>query len=385
MDFNLILRYEQVLILLIALVIICASIFISVICIKLIQDRLEKQRNIDAKKIKSILKRLFAAEYIDFFGIYRQSVSKLKKEMGKASFCRTLEEILLKTIEQSDEETKVKARMLAYDFDFPKKCTSMIRERLTSNVAMGCYKAGMYQYPGALPDLLKALNILSSEVQFQALIALSRIGSAETLVQAFGKINKFIFINTRAVTEILGIFQGNRYELFRQMIHNESDFLVNLFLKAIDKETANTLIEDIVSIYKKGGKETRLACITAIGKSENSSKIPIVIKALSDSEWEIRAIAAKILGVMTSQKAIPPLSRAACDREWWVRQNAITSILAYPNHREILASIAQKGDKYAYDCIVYTLGKAGKPGLLNRIVKIWPQKSRGFKPVDQAS
>jgi len=362
--------FKVVLVILVVLATVCVFLFVSVIFIKLRQIRRERQRNDEIKFLKPILRKFFAEETVDFFRNHIQGISKLAGRLKEKSSFQTLESILLDILEDSEGETKVRARTIAYQFGFPDNTLFMIRDRLTGNIAIGCRKAGLYNSEEAIPDILKTLDILSSNTQFQALMALARIGDSATMAIAFDKINPLIFVNERAVNEMLNIFRGDRLDLFRKMIHHKSDYLVRLFIKAIDKETANELIEDIILIHRKGNKETRLACIVAIGRSGNSRKNYILINAMRDKEWEIRAMAAKLLGDTADPDAIGVLAAAARDREWWVRQNAVTSILSFPNREEILISITQTGDKYAFDSMQYTLGKANEINLLARIREI---------------
>jgi len=364
-----------VLILLAILIAVCLSLFSSVIFIKLVQAKQEKKRKADTKIIKPILNKLLSAETVDFYKNHMLGISKLEAKLKGKGSLQTLEDVLLDIIENSDSETKVKARIIAYNFGFPEKCVSMIVDPFTGNIALGCRKAGLYQYDVAIPGILKALEIHSSNTQYQALMALARIGDTISMVQAFNKINRLIYVNERAINEILNIFSGDRYVLYKEMIHHQSNYLVRLFLKSMNAETANKLIRDIIAISVSGDKETRLAAIIAISKSGSSGKSSTLIKALGDKEWEIRAMAAKTLGVLTDPGAVYPLAKAARDREWWVRQNAVTSLLAYPDSGEILVSIAKAKDRYAYESMLYALGKAGETGLLSRIREVWTENS----------
>ena len=354
-------------------------LFAAVICLKLVQAHMAKKRSVDVKNIKPILDKLFASTAADLCEDHDTGISELTKKLKGKIALQNLEDVLLDILEDADGETKARACAVASRFGFPENCLSMIRDRLTGNVAIGCRKAGLYQFRGAIPDILKALDILSSNTQFQALMALSRIGDADALAQAFDKIHSLIFVNERAVNEVLNTFSGDRHQLYKTMLHHKSDYLARLFLKAIDDQTANALIEDIVVLLKNTGKETRLAGIIAVGKSGNSEKIPLLVQALEDREWEIRAMAAKTLGVLTGPDAVAPLASAARDSEWWVRQNAVTSILAYPNCKGILTSIAKTGDRYAYDGMLYALGKAGETELLSTIRDVWQTESS--KPI----
>ena len=368
--------YKIVLIILAVLVSVCALMFISVIFIKLMERRRNKEKEKDTKKINPVLHKLFSAEKAEFEKSCEHSLSKLSRTLRRKNQLNTLEDILLDLLENADEETAERARIIAYYFKFPEKCSHMIRDRIAGRAAIGCLKAGLYRYKDAVPDILKALDILSSDTQLQAMVALARIGDIDAMTQSYEKISSHVFINERAFFEIIDIFSGDRYELYKRMINHWSAYLVHHFLKSIDKELALRLIDDIVAIYNKGEKESRLASVIAIGVSGSKKKIPLLIGALKDEEWEIRAMAAKTLGILTGAKAIKPLALAVQDSEWWVRQNAATSILAYPDHTEILLSIIKKGDKYAYESILFALEKANKTRLISKIKKAWLETTK---------
>ena len=368
-------RLIYALILLGSLMFICASLFLSVIWIKFRQGKEERKRIHKIKFFKPVLRKLVSAETPELFYKYKQALLALAERLKEKPPYPVLEEMILDILEDAEGDEKARACALAGEFGFPGMTIAEIKSRRTGNAAIGCRKAGLYGYKGAVPDILNALEIMSSETQYQALMALSRIGDAAVMVQAFDKIQSYIFVNERTVIEILDNFAGNRRELFKKMLYHNSLYLVRLFLKAIDGETANILIEDIVRVIRGGSKETRLAGLIAVGKSGNRTKIYLLLNAMDDDEWEIRAMAAKTLGTLKGPGAVKSLKKGACDNEWWVRQNAITSILAYPNCGQILKSIARTGDKYAYHSILYTLGKVNENDLLLEIKEVWTEKS----------
>ena len=372
-----ILKLLIVIIIIIILIFFCTLLFGSVLFIKNVQRRREIRRIKDIANLNPILKRIFSEETVKFSVNAEHKMDLLKEKLRDKYSYQTLEELLLGYLESETGETKLRAQAIAYHFGFPEKCLFMIRDRLTANIAIGCHKAGLYEYESAVPDMFKALDIVSGDIQLQALMAFARIGGTVAMIQALNKIHRFILVNERAFSEILNTFSGDRYVLFRSMIRHESEYLVHLFLKSIDEETAATLVNEIIAVYKSSSnREIRLAGIIAIGRSGNSRKIRILIDAMKDEEWQIRAMAAKTLGVLTNPRAIPLLKKAARDREWWVRQNAIASILAYPNCEEVLVSIVRKRDLFAYESILYTLGKANETKLLSTIREVWQEGTK---------
>lgn len=287
-----------------------------------------------------------------------------KKKLQRSIF----EEILLELIEEDYQPQSARARTLAYRMELPPLCLAQIGSKNSTRIAHGCHKAGVYLYEKAIPVMLDTLNIFSSDVQIEILMAIAGIGDGKALADAFDRIKHMVLINERTVVEIMESFPGDPVSLYRGLITHEEPYIAGLFLKAVDNASAKELLPEILTILDtQQNKEVHLAAVKALGKTNDPAVTPYLIEALSETEWEVRAVAARLLGFLTDPAAEAPLAKAICDREWWVRQNASKSILAYPNHEPLLEAILREGDSYARDSIFYALESTGKSALLERM------------------
>ena len=57
----------------------------------------------------------------------------------------------------------------------------------------------------------------------------------------------------------------------------------------------------------------------ALGQLADPHSLPVVLQALQDSAWDVRAKAASCAGQIGSAEAIPLLEERLNDEHWWVR------------------------------------------------------------------
>jgi len=240
-------------------------------------------------------------------------------------------------------------------------------ESVLAGIASGCRRAGLYQYEDAIPYMLSALEIMSSETQFQILAGLSRIGDIDAVVRAFGIIKQRVLINERAIFEIVDSFTGDKYKLHKRMLSFKTEYVAGIFIKAMTKDIAIALIDDLLPILENGNKEMKVAALKALGKTCDPRVGENLLRVLKDPAWEIRASAAKALGTCVYPEAGEALSLLLRDPEWWVRQNTTTALLSYPNCEEFFLKTIEAGDAYATQSIIHTLEGADKPQMLSRI------------------
>jgi len=346
---------------------ILAGLYIFVIYSKIAQAHRTKVQVTYTQTIRPAVEDLSTAPDADYSELHQTYVAVARKNMKKKAYHTALEAILLEYLEESGQERRQRVLKIAYDLELPCLCLAQIESRNNRNVAFGCRKAGLYQYVEAVPRMLGALSILSSETQFQILMGLSRIGDVNAMCQAFNTISRYIMANERAVSEILEAFPGNKQELFQRMIHSEEEYVAALFIKSLDRDVMKFLAGDITGILESGGKEMRIAAIKAIGSMDENIPIVQLREALTDEDWEVRAMAAKALGAQVDPEGGAALATALHDPEWWVRQNAAFALLSYPDCEELFLSMIETKDAYARDSIVNALESAEKSYILVKI------------------
>lgn len=297
-----------------------------------------------------------------------EEFSREIKGKGKTHLA-LLDEYLLSLLDQPEVSGRDRIIEIARKMDFISVCMAQIKDRHPQISALASRRAGLYRFSEATDEMIGVLDIMTSENQFEILMAIARIGDGDAMWRAFEKIKKSILINERSVIEILNSFSNaeEKEKLFRAMYHGDTEYVTALFLKATDRTIAKKLTEDIREVLRKGNKEVRIAAVRALGSLGVDAPADDLIHALQDSDWEIRAMAAKALGSVTIDSASNALYAALFDKIWWVRQNSATALMKHPGYDSLFILAAESGDKYTIDSIIYALDNGDNYILLKSI------------------
>ena len=326
------------------------------------KDRKEISEKIEVAINESIPE--YRDGYIDDF--VQTALGKNKK------YHALVDAYLLGALERSpSDENRRNLVSIAAQMGFVADCIAQIKSRNFRVSVTGCRRAGLYRFLETADDLITALEILTSENQHAILLAIARIGDAETMRLAFDTIRENILINERAVARILSSFidGAEKIKLFRTMIHSSTDYIAVLFLKAADGKMAAELMNDIIDLLHTGDKEIRTAAVRCLAGIGEGGPEDVLIGALEDNDWEVRALAAKALGEIKTTESSLALFKALSDRQWWVRQNAAKSLTSHPGCETMFMLAAESGDEYAKDSILSVLEDGASP-FLQRYVKI---------------
>jgi hypothetical protein len=111
-------------------------------------------------------------------------------------------------------------------------------------------------------------------------------------------------------------------------------------------ETIETVARDL----KTTVLDLKLAVLSYLARNEGKLAAPIISSYLKDSNWEVRARAAKLIGEILDESFAHFLEGSLKDPEWWVRINAGESLAKLGKKGiEILKQQDQDVDQYAYD------------------------------------
>jgi len=299
--------------------------------------------------------------------MFEEEVCKKQKN------CRYyIDEYIITSLETANTKQKKRLLAIAEYLDFYPQCLSEIKSKNPVISARGSRRAGLYNFGEAADAMLPALDILSSENQFEILMGLARMGKGKHMEQAFDKIKNNVIVNERAVIEILSAFPKGREKtkLFRSVFRHKTSFLVALFLKAADKELTKSLLDDITMLLKAENKEVRVAAIRALSTLDEQAPEKELIEALKDNDWEVRALAAKALGSIHIKEASLALVSVLDDRQWWVRQNAVYALINHPGYERLFIRALKTNDKFSRDSIISALENKGNTALLKKINKM---------------
>ena len=302
---------------------------------------------------------------------FKNGVDKFVRDLAERdkSYRDVVDDYLMYILEIPGINYRERYITIGWRLDFTSDCMEQIKNQNPEIAALGFRRAGLYSFKKAAEHMMAALDVFSSENQFEILLGLARMGEADLIQQAFEKIKDNILVNERAVIQILSSFPkgDHKLRLFRNMLRCGTDYIAAIFLKAMGSEMAVPLTEEIISALYNGNKYVRTAAVRGLSVLEKHAPLNELIMAMDDHDWEVRCMAAKALGSVFKKNATLALFRGLHDQQWWVRQNCAQSMINHPGYEPLFILTAESGDEYAKDSIIYVLEKSGNPVLLRSI------------------
>lgn len=226
-------------------------------------------------------------------------------------------------------------------------------------LALTCKILGEFRSKAAIKSLVDIKNIKDQDSKYHMLMALSKIGEVEPLVEVFETLNETISFSERSLTEIIDSFEGDKMKLYKSLINGNNVFLSTMIIKSAGNYMDMELNDQIKDYIDDENKERRIAAIKSIGQNSDVRFLEEIINRLDDDEWEVRAAACKSLGRMADNRIINSLRKSLSDSSWWVRYNAANAILELPEGLNYINNIMEGEDNFAKDITISVMQEKG--------------------------
>lgn len=238
-----------------------------------------------------------------------------------------------------------------------------LKDKNNFKKALAAKRLGEYRSKKAIEPLLNEINIRNSDVKYNILLALSKIGEENSFIEAFNGIDSAVILSERSLIEIVDSFEGDKNKIYRAMINSDNYFIASVFVKSAGNHKDITLSYDISKYLSSENKEMRIAAVKAVGSIGDRRYLDDIIKLLEDEEWEVRAVTARALNNFSEDKILRPLAKSLSDPQWHVRYNAATSILNHKEGMSVISYVFRGEDKFAKDIIISAIESSSNNSL----------------------
>ncbi|MFW5967236.1 MAG: HEAT repeat domain-containing protein [Persicimonas sp.] len=179
---------------------------------------------------------------------------------------------------------------------------------------------------------------------------LARVGRPEDIVAALRGLdvkNNMMEVPVHALLEELSR-EDLRY-VFLRWQQFDSPRVRRILLMAGAEANFEEVNQALPVAARSEQMEVRIGACAAAGALADADSLELLIEALDDDKWPVRARAAKALGRRRHPRAIDPLGEALKDRAFWVRQDAAIALRQLgPDGLERLDEVARRSDdRYA--------------------------------------
>ncbi|UVI30988.1 HEAT repeat domain-containing protein [Paenibacillus spongiae] len=218
--------------------------------------------------------------------------------------------------------------------------------------SLACRYLGELKVKDTEPYILELISSKNNDVIYNVLLALSKLGDTKGFVQIFTHHSENINISSRAIIEVISVFNGSVEDLFKQTFDSSDDYIRGVLIKAAADYRIEGLRPYFVDHLKSDDKNIRIASIRALCELKDRDDERHIIPLLEDKDWEVRAAAAKELEKLGTSSSFTALEKTTGDRVWWVRHNAAKTLILIPGGKEYASRIIDGDDQYAREAIV---------------------------------
>jgi HEAT repeat protein len=105
-------------------------------------------------------------------------------------------------------------------------------------------------------------------------------------------------------------------------------------------------IGTLSSLLRGGSEDERIGACRGLSRIARPEVRPLLVEALADDAWAVRAEAARGLTGLGDVSSVPELERALSDGAWWVRANAAEALRSIgPAGLDALVRASKGGDR----------------------------------------
>ena len=318
------------------------------------------------KKIKSLKeKKYFDFLYSYFFG--KCDLNEVTKKKLKKSI---LTDIFSRVIPLVTGDKQLRLKKAVKDLALIEVITKNLHSIFPSKRIRACYLLGVLGLREHAKLLVPTLHDPHPRVVSSAIIALGELKEESTVPEILSIFPFCTEAHAWLISAILPFFGPGIYKYIKpyMKIGSLPDNRLVLLIKVVSNLQISESVKDLVPIFLQASNlNVKINALIAIGKINDLSSVKIVLNALEDKNWQVRAVAANIIGDMALKGAIYRLIPLLNDKNWFVRKNSATAIakMGKLGIYTLIQHMDQK-DKYARDMIVQTLEELG---IVDRAIK----------------
>lgn len=226
-----------------------------------------------------------------------------------------------------------------------------------------CRMLGLLESRSSVDVLTRKLFDPNPKVASAAIIAIGEIRDEKTLPALLKLFSVCSFPHAWLIASVLSFFGKAVYQPIKPYLKhgNLPEKKLILLLKVIGELQIVESIEELKVLYMESPSiDVKIASMNAIGRLNDLFAVKMILDALSNPLWQIRATACRIIGEMCIKGAAYRLIPLLKDSNYYVRKNAANALVNL-GKLGITAMLAylDVDDRYARDMIVQTLIERG--------------------------
>jgi hypothetical protein len=228
---------------------------------------------------------------------------------------------------------------------------------------------GRTRTPEAVPALAEALDSPSKDTRIAAVRGLGRTGVIEAAVPL---LDRYVAGQLRVPEHVLKNALADSCRSYPSILLGYLDQSGGpnreLLARILGELAGPDLLDELLILTADALPEVRASAARALGNAKTSVALSALSALASDPEWFVRLRAVVALGSLEHPGRIKPLLRALCDSNRNVRQRAGWALARVePDLDHILEQVIETKDKYALQAFISELERSGA---VDKVVKL---------------
>lgn len=228
---------------------------------------------------------------------------------------------------------------------------------------------GRTRTPEAVPALSEALDSRSEDTRIAAVRGLGRTGVIEASVPL---LDRYVAGQLRVPEHVLKNALAATCQPYPSILLGYLDRTGGrtreLLARILGELAGPDLLDELLILTADALPEVRASAARALGNAKSSVALSALSALAVDPEWFVRLRAVVALGSLEHPGRIKPLLRALCDSNRNVRQRAGWALCRVePDLDHILEQVIETNDKYALQAFISELERSGA---IEKVVKL---------------
>lgn len=206
----------------------------------------------------------------------------------------------------------------------------------------------------------------NTDVQYEAFMTLSIFGSYDKIIDICKNKDFVLTLSFRSLQEIIGAYTGNKPALFKALLGSADAYINRVCIKEIGSNGIKELAGEVVPFMDSENINLIMDAVRTLSALKYTDAVEKIRTFLEHERWEVRCVAVTSLAEIEVKSHIDDFVKALQDSEWQVRYNAGSVLSAVPDDEgEIIKKVAATGDNFAIEMMNYMkslaqLGRAEK-------------------------
>jgi HEAT repeat protein len=228
---------------------------------------------------------------------------------------------------------------------------------------------GRTRTPEAVPALAEALDSSSAETRIAAVRGLGRTGVIEAAVPLLDRyVAGQLHVPEHVLKNALAACCRPYPSIVLSYMDQSSGPNRELLARVLGELAGPDLLDELLILTADALPEVRASAARALGNAKSSVALAALSALAADPEWFVRLRSVVALGSLEHPGRIKPLLRALCDSNRNVRQRAGWALARVePDLDQILAQVIETNDKYALQAFISELERSGT---VDKVVKL---------------